>query len=94
MEELLKEIQKLKENEASIAKKLAMERQQRIMAEQRVQAERMALHEVQYRHYVMEKSHKGHKGGEKWRSAGAEEDLESNVDGSVTAEASCFTTVS
>jgi len=70
VEELLKEIQRLKENEVLMTKKLAMERQQKIMAEVTVEAERMALHEVEYRYYLREKSHRGHKVGGNSKSAG------------------------
>ena len=58
LEELQKEIQRLKENECSLSKKLALEREHRVRAEQLVEVERLAFHKVQFRLYLEERNHR------------------------------------
>lgn len=57
MVELQKELSRLQEREHSLSHKLALEREQRVRAEQLVEVERLAFHELKYRLHLEEKKH-------------------------------------
>lgn len=58
LEELQKELSRLQEKEASLSQKLTLEREHRVRAEQLVEVERLAFHELKYRLHLEERKHR------------------------------------